>query len=62
MFTFKLELETGEAAEPATFVTAVPGWRPGDEIPVGTGRSLRVVEVREGVLVVESESWDRRGI
>jgi hypothetical protein len=30
MFTFKLELETGEPAEPAKFVTAVPGWVPGD--------------------------------
>ena len=40
--------------------TAVPNWRPGDSIPLGNDRSLRVVAVREGespdddaVLVVE---------
>jgi hypothetical protein len=50
------------AADPPTFTAAVPDWKPGDEIPLGTGRSLRVVAVRAGVLVVESESWDRRGM
>jgi flagellar biogenesis protein FliO len=30
----------------------VPNWRAGDEIPLGSRRSLRVVEVREGILVV----------
>ncbi len=59
MFTFKLELETGEAAEPATFVTAVPNWKAGDTIPLG-GRTLRVVEVREGVLVGSPVA--RRGV
>ena len=53
MFTFKLELENGEAAEPATFVTAVPNWKAGDTIPLGPGRTLRVVEARQDVLVVE---------
>ena len=52
MFTFKLELEYGQAAEPPTFVTAVPGWRPGDQVLIRPGMSFRVVEVREGVLVV----------
>ncbi len=55
MFTFKLELETGKPVEPATFVTAVPGWRPGDQVLVRPGLAFRVLEVREGVLVVEQE-------
>ena len=52
MFTFKLELEDGTAADPPTFAAAVPNWKSGDTIPVRPGYSLRVVEVREGVLVV----------
>ena len=52
MFTFKLELETGEAAEPAKFVTAVPGWDTGDRIFIPPGLAYRVVETREGVLVL----------
>ena len=32
-----LELETGEEAEPATFVTAVPGWRSGDQVLIRPG-------------------------
>ena len=51
MFTFKLE--DGTPADPPTFTAAVPNWRAGDEIPLGAGRSLRVVEVRQGVLVVK---------
>jgi hypothetical protein len=42
--------------------TAVPTWRPGDTIPPGAGRTLRVIDTREGetekdqaVLVVEEE-------
>jgi hypothetical protein len=60
-FTFTLEHEDGSPAEPPTFATAVPNWSPGDTIPVGNGRALRVVEIRPGsdpdgdpVLVVES--------
>jgi hypothetical protein len=52
MFTFKLELEDGTPADPPTLIAAVPNWKPGDTIPLGR-RSLHVVEVREGVLVVE---------
>ena len=52
MFTFKLELEDGTPADPSTFTAAVPDWKAGDTIPLGPGRSLRVVAVREGVLVV----------
>jgi hypothetical protein len=51
MFKYQLELEDGTPADPPTFTAAIPNWKPGDEIPLG-GSSLRVVEVREGVLVV----------
>jgi hypothetical protein len=52
-FTYRLELEDGTTADPPTFTAAVPNWRSGDTIPLGPGRSLRVIEVRQGVLVVE---------
>ena len=32
-FLFKLETKDGAAADPPTFRTAVPNWRPGDTIP-----------------------------
>jgi hypothetical protein len=54
-FTFKLETRDGAPADPPTFATAVPGWRPGDTIPLGR-RTLSVLDVRygdEAVLVVE---------
>jgi hypothetical protein len=60
-FAFKLEHEDGTPADPPTFSTAVPNWSPGNTIPLGGGRTLRVVEVRPGpeqdsdpVLVVEA--------
>jgi hypothetical protein len=60
-FTFTLEHEDGSPADPPTFASAVPNWSPGDTIPLGGNRSLRVVEVRDGlepdddpVLVVEA--------
>jgi hypothetical protein len=60
-FTFKLEHEDGTPADPPTFKTAVPDWRSGDTIPLGPGRTLRVIETRPGtspdedlVLVVKS--------
>lgn len=60
-FTFTLEHENGSPADPATLTTAVPNWSPGDTIPLGRGRTLRVVEIRPGpepdgnpVLVVEA--------
>ena len=46
-FTFKLETEDGTPADPPTFKTIAPLWRPGDTIPLGA-RALRVVEVRDG--------------
>ena len=52
MFKFDLVLEDGTPADPPTFVAAVPSWKPGDTIPVRPGYALRVVEVREGVLMV----------
>jgi hypothetical protein len=48
-FTFTLEHEDGSPAEPSRFSTAVPNWSPGDTIPLGNNRTLRVVEVRPGV-------------
>lgn len=47
-FTYKLELEDGTPADPPTFKTSVPTWRPGDTIPLGRGRTLRVIEIRAG--------------
>jgi hypothetical protein len=56
-FFFKLELKDGTPADPPTLHTAVPNWRPGDTIPLGPDRALRVIEVRDdsdgAVLVVE---------
>jgi len=60
-FTFTLEHEDGSPAEPPALSAAVPNWRPGDTIPLGSGRTLRVIEIRDGseadgdpVLVVEA--------
>ena len=55
MFKFQLELEDGTPADPPTFIAAVPNWKAGDTIPLGSGRSLRVIEVRQGVLVVVTD-------
>ena len=57
-FLFRLETADGEPAEPLTFTSAVPNWRPGDMIPFGH-KTLRVVGIRDDdgdqppVLVVE---------
>jgi hypothetical protein len=57
-FTFKLEHADGKPADPPTLHTAVPNWRPGDTIPLGSGKTLRVIEIRSekdtDVLVVAS--------
>jgi hypothetical protein len=60
-FTFTLEHEDGSPAEPQTLSSAVPNWNPGDTIPLGSNRTLRVVEIRpapepdgDPVLVVEA--------
>jgi hypothetical protein len=52
MFNVKLELEDGTPADPQTLTAAVPNWKVGDTIPVRPAYSLRVIEVRVGVLVV----------
>jgi hypothetical protein len=58
--TYRLELEDGTPADPPTLNTAVPNWRPGDTIPLGRDRILRVIDTRprepdeDQVLVVES--------
>ena len=62
-FQFRLEHEDGTPADPATLKVAVPDWRPGDTIPPGREKTLRVIEIRPGgdpdddpVLVVELET------
>jgi hypothetical protein len=61
-FLFKLETADGAAADPPTFKTAVPNWKPGDGIPLGR-KLLRVVDVHvdedESVLVVEEVGGSR---
>jgi hypothetical protein len=60
-FTFKLQTADGAPADPPTFQTVAPLWRPGDTIPLGY-KTLRVVGVRDDivdedpVLVVEDTS------
>ena len=59
-FTFALRHQDGPPADPPTFQTVAPLWRPGDTIPLGH-RALRVVDVLDGdieppVLVVEDVS------
>jgi hypothetical protein len=57
--TFKLERADGTPADPPSFRTGVYVWQPGDVIPLGADRALRVVGVRDDdagqapVLVVE---------
>jgi hypothetical protein len=61
-FAFRLEQEDGTSADPPMLKTAVPSWRPGDTIPLGRGRTLRLVAIRDDdadqapVLVVEDSS------
>jgi hypothetical protein len=56
-FTYTLEHEDGSPAEPSTLSSAVPNWNPGDTIPLGRDRTLRVIATRADgdgdVLVVE---------
>lgn len=46
-FTFRLEQEDGIPADPPTFHSVVPTWRPGDTIPLGADRTLRVIAIRD---------------
>jgi hypothetical protein len=58
-FTIKLERADGTPAEPPSIGSTVTNWRTGDVIPIGAGRSLRVVgivatnEDEPPVLIVE---------
>jgi hypothetical protein len=64
-FQFRLELEDGTPADPATLKTAVPNWQAGDTIPLGNRRTLRVIDIRPGegdegdpiLVVVEDEGF-----
>lgn len=58
MFSYALQLEDEPLADPAMFTTAVPTWRPGDELVITPTQRYRVVAVDPhpslaGVLVVE---------
>lgn len=59
-FLFRLETVDGVAADPRTLESAVPNWKAGDSIYLGT-RTLRVVGMRDDdgdqppVLIVEQE-------
>jgi hypothetical protein len=60
VFQFRLEHEDGTPADPATLKAAAPDWRPGETIPLGREKTLRVIEVPtrsdledDPVLVVE---------
>jgi hypothetical protein len=57
--TFELRRVDGSPADPPSFKTVAPMWRPGDTIPLGR-RKLRVIGVRHAedadkttVLIVE---------
>ncbi|MGH3081669.1 MAG: hypothetical protein ACRDNH_11125 [Gaiellaceae bacterium] len=58
-FSFRLQRSDGSPADPPTFRSTVLSWQQGDTIPLGAGRTLRVVGVRDDdadqppVLVVE---------
>jgi hypothetical protein len=57
-----LELADGTPADPPRLDVAVPNWSAGDTIPLGPGRMVRVVRLRDDdadqppVLVVEDVS------
>jgi hypothetical protein len=45
-FTYKLELEDGTPADPPTLESATSTWNPGDVIPLGQDKALRVIGKR----------------
>jgi hypothetical protein len=60
-FMYSLVLADGTPADSPMLDTAVPTWRSGDTIPLGRGKTLRVIEIRpelepdeHPVLVVET--------
>ena len=54
MFEYRLELADGSPVEPQPFVTITPTWNPATECSFRE-REYRIVEAREGVLVVERD-------
>jgi hypothetical protein len=58
-FLFRLVMADGAAADPPVLRSSEANWSSGDTIPLGAGRTLRVVEVRDDeadeppILVVE---------
>jgi hypothetical protein len=68
-FIFRLERTDVTPADPPSIRSAVPNWRPGDSIPLGPDRALRVVEIvasaedEPSVLIVEdmAETASRAG-
>jgi hypothetical protein len=59
MYHFRLQRTDGTPADPPTYRGLVGTWRQGDEIPMGGGRTLRVLGVRDDdgdrppILIVE---------
>ena len=45
-FLFRLETAEGVPADPSTFESVVPHWKPGDSIYLGN-RTLRVIGIRD---------------
>ena len=58
-FLFRLETRDGAAADPPTLTSAVPNWSSGDTIPLGAGRTLRVVEFAT-TTSMNRPSWSSR--
>lgn len=65
-FFFRLVWCDGSPADPPTVEAAVPNWACGDTIPLGGGRTLRVVKTLPAdeldgapVLVVEEDRAER---
>jgi hypothetical protein len=59
-FQYQLVLADGTPAEPPTLESSLPRWRTGDAIPLGPGKTLRVIGTVAGkdpdgrqVLIVE---------
>jgi hypothetical protein len=59
---FRLERTDGTLADPPTLSSSASRWRQGDEVPLGAGRALRVLGIRDvdadrpPVLVVDEVS------
>lgn len=46
-YDFRLRRADGSPADPPTYRSSVLTWRQGDTIPLGAGRTLRVLGVRD---------------